>query len=619
MRRKWLVFMSYAALFISLISGDEVRSVVLEVKPSTSRSYSHVPGEVMVRFKEGISVLERFQFHQESDAEVLSVIPRIGVERVKSRRGESTEQLVVRYRRNPFVEYAEPNILFRTQIIPNDPQFSNLYGLHNTGQTGGTVDADIDAPEAWDTATGGTMVIAVIDTGVDYNHEDLAGNIWTNPGEIPANGQDDDSNGYVDDVRGWDFANHDNNPFDDHGHGTAVTGTAAAVGNNGKGIVGVVWQAKIMALKFMVPTSDGGAEGSSSDAASAIIYAADMGAKVSNNSWGCGPDPNCFSQVIEDAIAYANSKGMLFITAAGNENNDNDITLTHPCTSDQTNVLCVAATDHNDEKASFSNYGVTTVDLGAPGVAILSTVPTGGCSLCDSSGYKYLSGTSMATPYVAGGAVLLLSAYPSLTLEEAKSILLSTVDPIPSLNGITVTGGRLNVFHGVADQDGDGIPDAADNCPSAANPLQEDMDGDGVGDACDNCPNRSNPLQEDIDDDGIGDVCDNCPVAYNPLQEDMDSDGVGDVCDNCPVNFNPLQEDMDGDGIGDACDNCPTSANPCSPNYALPSVSLDGGGRAIASASFQVVPGVSSQSVAGSSQSANHQLEAGFGAQAAGQ
>ena len=195
---------------------------------------------------------------------------------------------------------------------PDDPRFQETYGLDNIGQTGGTPDADIDAPEAWDRQTGSPdVIVADIDTGVDYNHEDLAANIWINPGEIPGNGTDDDGNGYIDDYYGWDFANNDNDPMDDHGHGTHTSGTIAAVGNNGIGVAGVSWHAKIMPVKFL------GADGSGTHAAGAqaIIYAADMGAKISNNSWGCDIGTLCFSQTIEDAIAYADVKGMLFVSS----------------------------------------------------------------------------------------------------------------------------------------------------------------------------------------------------------------------------------------------------------------------------------------------------------------
>lgn len=358
---------------------------------------------------------------------------------IKVPRGQVLEK-VKEYKKRNDVVYAEPNYIVHVDLIPNDPDFSKLWGLHNTGQTGGTADADIDGPEAWDIQTGSNdVLIAVIDTGVDYNHVDLANNMWVNPGEIPDNGVDDDVNGFIDDVRGWDFYNNDNDPFDDHGHGTHVSGTIGAVGNSGVGVVGVNWNVKIIPIKFL---SSGGS-GTTAGATDAIRYATKMGVYVTSNSWGGGG----YSQALKDAIVEANYAGILFVAAAGNSNSDNDATPHYPSSYDVPNVVAVAATDHNDQRASFSNYGATSVDLGAPGVDVFSTVPTGSCSLCDPSGYKYLSGTSMATPHVSGVVGLIKAQFPALTSDDIKSRLLGTVDPIPSLVGITVTGGRVNAYN----------------------------------------------------------------------------------------------------------------------------------------------------------------------------
>jgi len=405
----------------------------------------YVPGELLVRFKRGVTAEARLRHHNNADVDVLSEIKTLRVDRVKSRRGESTESLRERYRNNPDVEYAEPNGIVHAQTLPNDPSFWTLWGLNNTGQSGGKVGADISAPAAWDVQVGNNSVlVADIDTGVDYTHPDLAANIWTNPGEIAGNGKDDDGNGYVDDTHGWDFINNDNDPADDYGHGTHTAGIIAAVGNNGIGVAGVAWRTKVMPLKFLNAQGDG----TFADAASALLYAVQMGAKISSGSWGClGTD--CFSQTFQDALTIADQHGMLFVAAAGNTSSNNDITPFYPCAYAASNVVCVAATDQNDDRASFSDYGASTVDLGAPGVSIFSTVPTGSCALCDPSGYRYLDGTSMATPYVAGVAALVLAQFPTLTTAQLKSVVLGSVDPIPALAQITTTGGRLNANRAV--------------------------------------------------------------------------------------------------------------------------------------------------------------------------
>jgi subtilisin family serine protease len=317
------------------------------------------------------------------------------------------------------------------QVTPNDPQFNQLWGLNNTGQTGGTVDADIDAPQAWDIQQGSqNVVVAVVDTGVDYNHQDLAANIWANTGEIANDGIDNDSNGYTDDVRGYDFINNDNNPWDDNSHGSHVAGTIGAVGNNNIGVVGVSPNVSIMPLKFL--SSAGG--GTSSAAAKAIDYATQNGAKVINASYR----GFVFSQLQRDAIDDANTMGVSFVAAAGNDINNNDTTPVYPSSYALPNIIAVAATTHHDQLASFSNYGTTSVDLGAPGQSILSTIP--------GNLYGLKSGTSMAAPHVAGAAALLLAQDPSRTPAQLKDILMNTTDPLNSLNGNTVSGGRLNLW-----------------------------------------------------------------------------------------------------------------------------------------------------------------------------
>lgn len=309
-------------------------------------------------------------------------------------------------------------------MLPNDPSFNRLTGMHNAGDT------DIDAPEAWDSATDASnVVVGVIDTGIDYTHPDLAANIWTNPGEISNNGIDDDGNGLVDDDHGFDFYNDDNNPLDDHQHGTHCAGTIGAVGNNGIGVSGVAWSVRMMALKAF--NSDGNGAGSA--IVEAITYAAEMGAKVTSNSWGSREA----STAIRDAIAAAGNAGSLFVAAAGNDSANIDSGGEFPASCELDSVLSVAATDEVDALAPFSNYGLVAVDLAAPGTSIHSTFP--------GNQYGGLSGTSMAAPHVAGACALLLSQQPSLTPLQLKQHVMATVDRIPALGEKTVTGGRLNL------------------------------------------------------------------------------------------------------------------------------------------------------------------------------
>ena len=347
-----------------------------------------------------------------------------------------------------FVAYYEPNAILPLGRTSSDPSLGQTWALNNTGQTingqAGVVDADIDAFEAWDITTGSrNVVVGIIDTGIDYTHPDLAANMWRNPGEIAGNGIDDDGNGFVDDVYGWDFVNNDSDPMDDHGHGTHVAGTIAAVGDNATGTAGVAWSAQLMALKFLSGTGSG----SLYDAVRAINYATMMRTRygvnvlVTNNSWGGGG----YNQSLRDAIAAHGQAGILFVAAAGNNSSNNDTTPSYPAGYNLDNVLSVAATDNRDQLASFSNYGANTVHLAAPGVSILSARAGGG--------YQYMSGTSMATPHVTGAAVLCWALDPAASVQQVRNAILGGVDRISSLSGKTITGGRLNA-RGALDQMG---------------------------------------------------------------------------------------------------------------------------------------------------------------------
>ena len=340
-----------------------------------------------------------------------------------------------------FISSFEPDLpisvsSFSTLSTPNDPRYGDLYGLHNTGQSGGTTDADIDAPEAWQVSTGSRdVIVGVIDTGIDYTHTDLAANMWVNPGEIAGNGIDDDANGFVDDVHGYDFANDDGDPFDDNGHGTHCAGTIGGVGNNGVGVAGVNWEVSLMGLKFL----DANGSGSTSDAIQAVNYATMMknqygqNVRVTSNSWGGGGSSSAMRQAIESGAEAE----IVFIAASGNDGMNNDTNPQYPASYTSDAVISVAATDRNDALANFSNYGATSVDIAAPGVGIVSTTP--------GNSYASFSGTSMATPHVAGAAALALAVDPTLTVSQLRSGLLGTVDAVAGLAGKTVTGGRLNV------------------------------------------------------------------------------------------------------------------------------------------------------------------------------
>ena len=368
----------------------------------------------------------------------------------------SVEEAIDTYSEDPAIEYIEPNYEVSINDLPDDPRFNELWGLNNTGQTGGVDDADIDASEAWDIETGNDVVIGVIDTGIDYTHPDLDDNLWVNEGEIPDNGIDDDSNGYVDDYHGYDFVNDDGDPFDDAGHGTHVSGTIAAEGNNGVGVTGVNWNAQIMGLKFLDEFGSGDTFG----AIQAVEYATLMGADLTNNSWGGGG----FSQALEDAIAAAGEQGQIFVAAAGNDSSDTDIFAHYPSSYDLDNIISVAATTDSDLLAGFSNHGATSVDLSAPGQDILSTTPN--------NSYSHFNGTSMASPHVAGVVSLLLSQSPGLSHQEVKERILETVEPIPALEGITVSEGRLNAFNSLL----------SDEAGAIEGSKWHDLDGNGVKD-----------------------------------------------------------------------------------------------------------------------------------------
>jgi subtilisin family serine protease len=395
----------------------------------------YVPGEVLVRFADGTTDAEMNSIHAGHGSWDVKKFQHVrNLHHVKLGPGVGVKQAIERYRRNPRVLYAEPNWIVRAVAAPNDANFGQLWGLNNTGQSGGIAGADIQATSAWDLTKGSqSVVVAVIDSGVDYNHQDLISNIYS--GDCTGPGVDSDGNGYVNDCHGWNVLSNNGNPMDDNGHGTHVSGTIGAAGNNGVGVAGVNWQVKIMACKFL----DSAGNGSTADAITCLGYVAAQKAKgvnivATNNSWG----GDFFSQALMDAIDNQRAMGILFIAAAGNFTRDNDVTPFYPASYVLPNVISVAATGASDELAGFSNWGRNTVHLGAPGNSILSTTP--------GNTYSYMSGTSMATPHVTGVAALLKAYNSGLTWIPIRNRILAGGENIPSLAGNTITGKRLNAY-----------------------------------------------------------------------------------------------------------------------------------------------------------------------------
>jgi len=439
---KWQVASS-SLLFVICFLGFFVATSWAQIKIKNKPRV--VPGEIIVKYKAGIEESVIQNSLQRAGLRILRGSEALGF--LHCATNTVTVQAVTgaleACKADPNIEYVEPNYyLYAVETIPegepfavkqgsprvpNDPRFGEQWNMRNGN------DADIDGPEAWATQTGSNdVLVAIIDTGIDYNHEDLQEQMWRNPGESgdgkENNGLDDDNNGYKDDYRGWNFVFDNNDPYDNNQHGTHVSGTVGAVGNNGKGVAGVNWRVKMMAIKFL----DQNGSGTTEDAAEAIIYATKMGAKVLSNSWGGGEN----SRTLQDAIQYASDRGVLFIAAAGNESSNTDRTANYPSTYDVPNVVAVASSDRNDALSSFSNYGRYTVDLAAPGSSILSAQPL--------NRYQSLSGTSMATPHVAGVAALIWAQYPALNMHQVLVRLLGSTDRKSAFIGRMATGGRLN-------------------------------------------------------------------------------------------------------------------------------------------------------------------------------
>lgn len=447
-----------AAVPASASASDRVDLLVRRDAGLTAAERSAVRSDAGVRFERRLRI---------DDAEVVSVP------------AADADDALATLEADPDVRWAVEDRVLRAQA--GDPYFPLQWSIVNTGQavngTAGTVDADLDVDQAWGLGvTGAGVTVAVLDTGVEAAHPELAGRLAANPGESGAgretNGVDDDHNGFVDDWRGWDFVEGDRVPQDEEGHGTHVTGTIAAAAQNGIGVAGVAPDARVLPVRVL----DAAGEGSFSDILSAMDYVGELGIPVANMSLGGETD----AQPVADVAA--DHPGTVFLASAGNDGRNLELTQYAPCEANASNVLCVGATDSRDARATFSNYGATAVDLYAPGVNVLSTFLDGG--------YAFADGTSMATPNVAGVAALALQRSPGLNGAALAHALRTTVEPKPGLP--SVTGGQADALALVSalgdDDDEDGVADAYDDCPQVANTDQADGDGDGIGDACEPAP-----------------------------------------------------------------------------------------------------------------------------------
>lgn len=458
-RRIWgrapaAVAFAVAIALLALLAGSPDEGAAAPLSEPDATSGEVVPGEVIVRFRDEASGDDRRTAREAADASLERPLAVEDVQLLELDPGTSVDEGVARLERDPNVLYAEPNLVRRSDATTNDSFLRALWGLDNTAQDvrgfTGTADADVDGPEAWDLETGdSSVVVAVVDTGVDYTHPDLDGNIRSNPDEVAGNGIDDDLNTKIDDVRGWDFVGEpvpgggprteDNDPQDPEGHGTHVAGTVGAEGNNGTGVTGVNQDVSLMPLRVL----DESGSGTVADVVDGYAYAAREGADVINASLGGS------GRSRTEADFFNTNPAVVFVTAAGNEGTDNDEEPRFPCNQPQENVICVAASGQSDQLPSFSNRGRDNVDLAAPGENILSTYPVA-LTGAGFAPYAFLDGTSMATPHVAGAAALVKARFPSASVLEVRNRLLATVDAKPAFDCRTFTGGRLSVFRALS-------------------------------------------------------------------------------------------------------------------------------------------------------------------------
>src|SRR5436190_119192 len=400
---------------------------VLCVSAAPAHAATAVPGQLLVGFEKGVSASAQQALVEKAGGAVRDRLRHIRGAVVRTRHHLALAVLRRRLQALPQVAYAEPDYFLNSTRAPDDPLFTNEYSL-STSPLG-----SVNAQPAWDSRTSCTKV-AVLDTGIQYNHPDVSANVWHNANEIKGNGKDDDKNGWVDDYYGVNLVNGRGSGVDDEGHGTHVSGIVAGRGNNNTGISGVCWSASLMAVKFM----DSSGHGSTSDAIDGIDYAVHMGARIINCSFGSSKA----SSALQDQVDYAKSKNTLLIVAAGNNGQNIDSKPEYPAAFTEGNIITVAATTSSGALASFSNYGKKGVDLAAPGDNILSTYLN--------SSYKTLSGTSMAAPLVAGAAAMLRAKDSNLSYTDIKDALRNHTRPDGALSGKTVSGGLLNVSAALA-------------------------------------------------------------------------------------------------------------------------------------------------------------------------
>jgi len=426
---------------IAIVPATEKKkpATVEDIALSETRSFGRP--EILVKFKSGVSqeTIERLtaQRHDRVEDRIENVD---GLDAIDDLDNADAATVVSEYQQLPEVEYAEPNFEIELDaaegplvpVLPHDPQFTDQWALSNSGQRGGKQGADISAPLAWATTTGSDkVVVAVLDSGVDYTHEDLVENMWVRPASMAP--YHDNELGTIDDENGFNAIDTASDPMDENGHGTHCAGIIGAEGENDIGIAGVNWKVKIMPLKFM----NAGGFGTTKDAIEAINYVIDrkkagVNVRIISASWGSTQR----SRSLEDAIRKAYENDILFVAAAGNSTVNNDRMPHFPSSYNVPNVVSVAALDRNDQLARFSNWGAKSVAVAAPGVDILSTWL--------GNAYEEKSGTSMATPVVSGVAALILAEHPRMSVDDLKKKLLASTDPIVALKGKTVTGGRIN-------------------------------------------------------------------------------------------------------------------------------------------------------------------------------